>query len=112
MYPYHEQSIQAIGLSAAGLVAGGPDWITRRKERVALLDETAVRRQMSVDFELPSDLAPTGHWLGERVWYAPLFFLQKGSDAPFNPAAALRKPEPHFEPPRDSWRPDGLRGWL
>jgi hypothetical protein len=96
MYPYSTHAIDAIGASAARLLSSGPAWITRRKERVTLLDETAVRRQMSVDFELPHDVAPVGLWLNERVWYAPLFFLQKGSDEPFDPDGDLRKPEPHF----------------
>lgn len=62
-----------------------------------MVDETIVRRQMSVDFELPMGLNPVHvPSCEEPVFYAPLFFLQKGSDEPFDPRVALREPEPHF----------------
>jgi hypothetical protein len=96
VYPDDEQSLEALGRSAADLVQDGPDWVLRRKEKVTLLDETTVRRQMSVDFAVPSRAWSRPFRTGDRISYAPLFFLQKGSDEEFDPAAELTEPEPHF----------------
>jgi hypothetical protein len=96
MYPQDPHSLQQLGETAARLLSSGPHWIRRRKEKLTLLDETTVRRQMSVDFALPGADGPMQHWGGTPVFYAPLFFLQKGSDKPFDPDARLEDPEPHF----------------
>lgn len=60
-------------------------------------DDTIVRRMMSVDFELPSWVFPL-HTTddGEQIRYAPLFFLQKGSDNLPPPSLVLERPPPHF----------------
>ena len=51
-------------------------WVHRRIERVSFLDDRAIRRQVSIDFELPdyapaSDLAESDHYL------VPLALLRK-----------------------------------
>lgn len=73
-----------------------PGFVRRRKEKITLLDETAGRRQMSVDYEVPPGTRPMQWWRGEQMYYAPLLFLQKGSDDEFDPTARLTDPEPHF----------------
>lgn len=61
-----------------------------------LVDERTVRRQISVDYEVPRDAKPV-RWDGDApVWYAPLFFLPKGADEPFDAGAPLETPAPHF----------------
>jgi hypothetical protein len=84
-----------LGKLAAELLAD-PSWIHRRKEKVTLLDEAIVRRQMSVDFALPSAIPVGGTVAGQAVYYAPLLFLQKGADEPFDGWAPLAEPEPHY----------------
>ncbi len=98
LYPDTPQKLAALGRSAADLLAGatGPGWILRRKEKVTLLDDTAVNRQMSVDFLLPSTVPPLGSVVGEDVYYAPLFFLPKGMDSRYDPRRAPQPPEPLF----------------
>jgi hypothetical protein len=96
LFSDNPHALDALGREAARLLTSEPRFIRRRKEKVSLLDETTGRRQMSVDFELPASSRPLGWWRGEPVFYAPLLFLQKGSDEPFDPGAALDDPEPHF----------------
>jgi hypothetical protein len=54
-------------------------WIERRKESVQLLDDTALRRQISVDFSLRSDVDPLlrGTNGTEDLFCAPIFVLPK-----------------------------------
>jgi hypothetical protein len=96
VYPSTPYLLGTIGAEAARLLTHEPRFIRRRREKVSLLDETTTRRQMSVDFELPSSCRPLLNWQGERIYYAPLLFLQKGSDENFDPGARLGEPEPHF----------------
>src|SRR6185436_9229776 len=95
LYPNRERELTRLGREAAHLL-GNADWVLRRKEKVTLLDEITVRRQMSVDFQLPSDRKPFGHLDGDPVSYAPLFFLQKGLDEPFDEALPLKEPHKLF----------------
>jgi len=95
LFPTNQSAVDELGARAASLLTNGCEWIRRRKEKVTMVDETIVRRQMSIDFELP----PADPLLlsdGVEVHYAPLFFLPKGSDGKFDPVAPLRDPEPHF----------------
>lgn len=98
LFPTNRYKLERLGALAAELLEPGeePHWLLRRKEKVTLLDDTAVRRQMSVDFCLPKTLAPLGKLGNESVFYAPLFFLPKGRDKPFDPEALLVEPEPLF----------------
>jgi hypothetical protein len=97
LYPNNLQAIMRIGELAAELVDLGerPNWILRRKEKATLLDESVVRRQMSVDFAIPKSVPALGEVGGRPVYYAPLFFLDKGLDEPFRPET-LASPEPLF----------------
>lgn len=103
MYPEDPEQIAALGEDAERLLRGVTSWVTRRKETITVADDRIVRRMMSVDFQLPD-------WVKVRerpgcndderdrqvISYAPLFFLQKGSDDLPRPAAALEVPQPHF----------------
>jgi hypothetical protein len=85
-----------LGGIAYQLVGTGCGWVRRRKESVVFVDETLVRRHMTVDFELPPHVEAAQETNGDAVYYAPLFFLQKGSDRPFVATDPLGPPEPHF----------------
>lgn len=95
-YPNHPETIRALGRSAVDLLGRTEQWVLRRKEKLTLLDETISRRQTSVDFSLPDNVQPLAYWNGKPVRFAPLFFLQKGSDEPFDPFADRTAPERHF----------------
>jgi hypothetical protein len=67
----------------AALLASGGTWVHRRKEVVDVLDETAVLRQVSVDFTLPETIDDAGSTIirtptnGDPVYCPPLFVLPK-----------------------------------
>jgi hypothetical protein len=99
LYPDSQPVLEALGRSAAQLLClgeGGPGWVIRRKERVTLIDDSVVRRQMSVDFALPLDTKPLGEISGTPIYYAPLFFLPKGLDQPVDLSRGPQAPEPLF----------------
>jgi hypothetical protein len=72
--------LSEIGGLIAPMIGPGSSWIERRKESVQLLDDTALRRQISVDFSLRSSVAPL---LDETqsgmdpLFCAPVFVLPK-----------------------------------
>lgn len=73
-----EDRIDEIGSLIAPLLNSGTAWIDRRKETVQILDDSALRRQVSVDFSLRSSvraLKEVGG--GESIWAAPVFVLPK-----------------------------------
>ncbi len=96
LYPTDSGAIEELGQSAADLleVARQNQWLLRRKEKAVLLDESVIRRQMSIDFALPKSVNPKARVGRSEVWFAPLFFLSKGLDEPFDPEAPLGPPEP------------------
>jgi len=97
VYPKADDQVRALGEAAFKLLGSVDGWVTRRKESVTVIDETLVRRHMSVDFELPAWLEATHRSRGdEPVYYAPLFMLQKGSDDLPPPSRVLVEPPPHF----------------
>lgn len=63
------------------LIRDGLSWIERRKENVVILDDTALRRQVSVDFSLRSATLPVlqaePEGDGENLYCAPVFMLAK-----------------------------------
>jgi hypothetical protein len=63
------------------------DWINRLVERIDLVDDETIRRQVSVDFTLPAGLAPEG-----ATVYVPLALLRKEALTNF-----------------DVWQEDGAR---
>lgn len=96
LYPTDPAAVEDLGESAAELLdfAREDRWLLRRKEKAALLDDSVIRRQMSIDFVLPSSVASRACIAKQEVWYAPLFFLPKGLDEPFDSEAPLGPPEP------------------
>lgn len=97
MYPNDPAKIKQLAESAAVLLNRADEWVIRRKENVTFVDETLVRRRMSVDFELPPWVEPIHETRDqEPVFYAPLFLLQKGSDDLPEPGRVMVEPPPHF----------------
>jgi len=84
-------------MTAVDLLANVGSWVTRRKDAIEIIDEALVRRRMSVDYELPASVTEIETTAGgQKVYYAPLFFLPKGSDELPPPGPELIEPEPHF----------------
>jgi hypothetical protein len=77
VFNFRPSDEDTIGLSTWWLLTNGSLWIHRRVESVTFVDDTTVRRQMSIDFTLPTQLG----------------FLRppSGSDAVFVPLALLKK---------------------
>jgi hypothetical protein len=78
------ERLRAIGEINAVLLRRGGFWIHRRKETISIIDETAVRREVSVDFTLPDSIDGVSHGPhvkhpehGEPVYCPPLFVLPK-----------------------------------
>jgi len=65
----------------APLLRDDLSWVERRKEKIWILDETALRRQISVDFSLRRDTERLPNIPdsdnGDGLFSAPLFVLQK-----------------------------------
>jgi hypothetical protein len=73
-----EPDLHLLARQTYELICEDLSWVYRRKEAVTLLDQLMTRRQVSVDFALPADVAPLTHTRqGEPVRYAPLFMLRK-----------------------------------
>jgi hypothetical protein len=72
--------LTALGPVSLHLLLRAKEWVNRRVETVDLIDETRVRRQISIDFRLPENL-PGGVTLGgERTHMLPLTFLPRNSE--------------------------------
>jgi hypothetical protein len=70
--------IAEIGALVAPLLTSGSSWIDRRKETVQILDDSALRRQISVDFSLRSSVKAVLEVSdGESIYAAPVFVLPK-----------------------------------
>jgi hypothetical protein len=72
--------IEELGTLIAPLISDGVSWIERRKEDVQILDDTALRRQISVDFSLRSAVKPLlqgGNNAHDPLYCAPVFVLPK-----------------------------------
>lgn len=74
-----KERVEAAGAQVASLILDGIDWIERRKERVTIVDDTVLRRQISVEFSLRSDVQclvrPDDG--GPGLYCAPIFALPK-----------------------------------
>jgi hypothetical protein len=57
MSPRPPANATALGRIAATLLFDEPSWVHRRKETVRILDDTWFRRQISVDYEIPANVA-------------------------------------------------------
>lgn len=74
------ERITRIGELIAPMIADDLSWIDRRKESVQLLDDTALRRQISVDFSLRRYVEPLlneGSSGAGNLFCAPVFVLPK-----------------------------------
>jgi hypothetical protein len=75
------ERVENVAALVEPLIRDGLSWIERRKENVVILDDTALRRQVSVDFSLRGetkpvlDAEPDGD--GEHLYCAPVFMLAK-----------------------------------
>jgi hypothetical protein len=97
MYPQDAQTLQALGALAERLLRGKQEWVVRRKESIAFAGDRVVRRTMSIDYDLPHTLDAAEHSAaGAPIYYAPLFFLQKGSDELPAPGPIMVEPEALF----------------
>lgn len=70
---------ELIAPGGALLLLDGTAWIHRRREAVEILDETAIKRQISVDFTLPTELpdAVMLAKLDDLGYAAPVYVLPK-----------------------------------
>jgi hypothetical protein len=75
--------LERLGVLCADLLEHPVPWIHRRKETVSIIDESALKRQLSVDFTL-CDCPGHEMWaqltseiFGAELAAAPLFFLEK-----------------------------------
>lgn len=74
-----ETQLPAIGRQNSALLLDDVSWISRRREAVEILDETQLRRQITVDFRLPPSL-PNGlipEEISGRGHCAPILVLPK-----------------------------------
>jgi len=75
------ERIVLIGKLIEPLIRDGLSWIERRREHVTILDDTALRRQISVDFSLRRTTTPIPNSVpagsAERLYCAPVFMLPK-----------------------------------
>lgn len=75
------ERVEQIAERVAPLLREDLSWVERRKEKISILDETALRRQISVDFSLrrKAERLPNvpDSDNGEGLFCAPLFVLQK-----------------------------------
>lgn len=75
------ERVEHVAALVEPLIRDGLSWIERRKENVVILDDTALRRQASVDFSLRSatkpvlEAEPSGD--SEHLYCAPVFMLAK-----------------------------------
>jgi hypothetical protein len=72
--------VTQIGELIAPMIGEDMSWIERRKESVQLLDDTALRRQISVDFSLRTAVKPLlkkREEESEHLYCAPVFVLPK-----------------------------------
>ncbi len=74
------ERIERVGELIEPLLRDGLSWVERRKESVVILDDTALRRQISVDFTLRSStpaLVEAPEPGDEAIYCAPVFALPK-----------------------------------
>jgi hypothetical protein len=77
---FTDDRVLRIGQICADLLLEPSHWIDRRKDSVTILDDTALRWQNSVDFELPTTVGPLERSrpeTGQALYCAPLFVLPK-----------------------------------
>lgn len=74
-----EGQLKKIGPIFSSLLLPGAEWIHRRRESIRIIDETALKRQISVDFTLPSELDDGAQLdqIDELGFPAPIFVLPK-----------------------------------
>jgi hypothetical protein len=75
------ERIANVGALIEPLIRDDLSWIERRKEQVTILDDTALRREISTDFSLRRTAKPIADAVPadspERLYCAPVFMLPK-----------------------------------
>ncbi|MGC1165715.1 MAG: hypothetical protein WA862_06365 [Solirubrobacterales bacterium] len=81
--PVKQEDLELLAVQCADLLNDTGPWIHRRKEAVSIIDESALKRQLSVDFTL-CNCPRYAEWaklvtsiFGDKMAAAPLFFLEK-----------------------------------
>lgn len=74
-------------------------WIHRRVERISFLDRETIKRQVSVDFTLPTGVTPVGQFEDRDIYIAPLMLLGKDHPRPLR----LGRPWHWWAPRRDKY---------
>lgn len=71
--------LKKLGPIFSALLLPGAGWIHRRRESIRIVDETALKRQVSVDFTLPErqDDGAQLDKIGDLGFLAPIFLLPK-----------------------------------
>jgi hypothetical protein len=75
-----QERIEAAGGISAALLLSDLSWIERRKDSIEILDDTALRRRISVDISLRKSVPPLLPKEGDEVdalYCAPVFVLPK-----------------------------------
>lgn len=76
------ETLREVGEVCDELFLRGSDWVQRRVETVEFVDDTTIRRRLSVDFTLPKHL-PTPLRVGrQRVFFIPLTVLPREPELP------------------------------
>jgi hypothetical protein len=78
-----DERIEEIGRRIAPMIVSDSSWIERRKEAVQILDDSALRRQISVDFSLRRGVTALPEFAvrSEGLYCAPIFVLPKSPSA-------------------------------
>jgi hypothetical protein len=75
-------NLPELGRLAGELLIGDISWIHRRKETVRILDDSWLRRQISIDYEVPAAMTPyrLGRG-GEQLFAIPITLMRKSPPA-------------------------------
>jgi uncharacterized membrane protein YhaH (DUF805 family) len=93
-----DATLQRMAEVSLPLILNPNRWIHRRVEKIEFIDRQTIRRQVSVDFTLPTNVTPVGRFEGRDVYLAPLFLLKRDHPRPLRLGR-----EPHWWMP---WRPE------
>lgn len=70
---------ELCGLTMLKLIINSSDWVVRRVEHVAFLDECTVRRRVSIDYEAPPNAVILRRPGGQEVRVLPLAIMRRKS---------------------------------
>jgi hypothetical protein len=75
---------ELCGLTMLRLIVNSSDWVVRRVEHVAFLDECTVRRRVSIDYVAPEDAVTFCRPSGQQVRILPMAILRRKSLVKFD----------------------------